>query len=59
MLDTGKSIGEERIRLNEDEQRIIDLFLMGGEEEIYKEYSKDEIPSKVLKKIDEYHKRGL
>lgn len=53
-------VGEvERYRLDEAEQSMMDIFLKGGEEELYSLYDKEQISDKVLRKINEYHKKGL
>lgn len=42
-----------------DEKYQLDLYLHGGEDELYSIYDNDQISDKVLKKINEYHRKGL
>ena len=57
-MEVPKKEIEEDKYLNDNEKYQFDIFLHGGEEELYKTFDKEEISEKVLKKITDYHYRG-
>lgn len=49
---------DENSYLDENEKNQLDLYLHGGEDELYSIYDKDEISEKVYRKIIDHHFRG-
>lgn len=45
--------------LSEEEKYQLDLYLHGGEDELYSIFDNEQVTDKVRKKIREYHKEGL